>query len=257
TLYHWQLPFQVTSNPGTYNVPVELRITAPGSTAAPIDTSAPYEVINPPGGIVSDNGATLTLGSYAMPENRIKKGESFKAWSRGQLSMQHPSGTTYLGDTILADLTVETPELPDPDDILVSAYLTSATVTRPEGYAQGSQWLTHTIQEPMTITAPLKATLQFEETWGGWQPGNYLAVTPNWAYRAPTLQTPDAPVNIGVDYVVHVVYKYPVWVCSESGCTIVYHTAKMDVPGLAVSSVQVYGTDFVVVPVISGSSYTY
>ncbi|WP_088186387.1 PQQ-binding-like beta-propeller repeat protein [Desulfosporosinus sp. FKA] len=257
TIYHWQLPFQVPSNPGTYSVPVELRITAPGSTAAPIDASAPYEVVKPPGGIVSDNGATLTLGSYAMPENRLKQGESFKAWPRDQLSMQHPNGTTYLGDTILADLTVATPKLPDSSDILVSAYLTSATVTRPEGYAQGSQWLSHTIQDPMTITAPLKATLQFEETWGGWQPGKYLAEPPSWAYRAPTLQTPDAPVNIGVDYVVHVIYQYPVLVCSGEACGVVYQTAEMDVPGSTITPIQVYGTDFVVVPVISGSSYTY
>lgn len=109
----------------------------------------------------------------------------------------------------------------------------------------------------MTITAPLKATLQFEETWGGWQPGKNLAETPDWAYRAPALQTPDASINIEVDYVVHVFYQYPVWVCGEKSCWIVYHTAEMDVLGSTVTPIQVYGTDFVVVPVISGSSYTY
>jgi hypothetical protein len=142
----------VPQTPGSYNIPVELRITAPGSTAAPIDTSAPYEVVNPPGGIVSDAGGALTLGSYCLPENRIKKGDSFQAWPREQLSMQHPSGTTYLGDTILADLAVATPTLPDPSDILVSAYLTSATATHPDGYLDGTKWLVHDIFDPMNIT---------------------------------------------------------------------------------------------------------
>jgi len=253
TKYSWQAKFQVPQTPGSYNIPVELRITAPGSTAALIDTSAPYEVVNPPGGIVSDAGGALTLGSYCLPENRIKKGDSFQAWPREQLSMQHPSGRTYLGDTILADLAVATPTLPDPSDILVSAYLTSATATHPDGYLDGTKWLVHDILDPMNITGSLTATLQFEETWGGWQPGKYLPETPDWAYRSPTLQTPDAPINIGVDYVVHVVYEYPA--CDDTGCW--YNTAEMDVPGTAIVPIQVYGTDFVIVPTISGSSYTY
>jgi hypothetical protein len=257
TIYHWQLPFRVPEKPGTYSIPVELTFTTPGSTAAPIKGSASYGVISPPGGLVSDSGGALTLGSYAMPENDIKPGGSFKAWQRDQLSMQHPAGTTYMGDTILADLAVATPKLPSPSDILVSAYLTSAVITRPEGYANGSQWSVRTKQEPMKITAPLKATLQFEETWGGWEPGKYLPVTPDWAYKAPTLQTPDEPINIGADYVVHVKYEYPVESCDKSGCHIVYLPAEMDVQGTAVTPIQVYGTDFVVVPVISGSSYVY
>ncbi|SPF52427.1 conserved hypothetical protein [Candidatus Desulfosporosinus infrequens] len=258
TKYSYQTKFVVPQTPGSYNIPVELRITAPGSTAAPIDASATYEVVTPPGGIVSDSGGALTLGSYAGPENRIKKGGSFVAWPRDQLSWQHPNGTTYLGDTILADLTVATPTLPNPSDILVSAYLTSATATHPDGYLDGTKWLVHDIPDPMNISGSLTATLQFEETWGGWQPGKYMPETPDWAINAPTLITPDPPTDIGVDYVVHVKYEYPDTTCDANGnCTTVYLPAEEDVPGTASAQIQVYGTDFVVVPVISGSSYTY
>lgn len=252
TVYHWQLPFRVPVNPGNYSIPVQLRFTSPGSTASPVDAAAPYEVIKPPGGMPKDDGAVLTLGSFAMPQNRIKKGETFKPWQRDQLSMQHPSGTTYLGDTILADLSVKTPELPDSSCILVSAYLTTATMTRPEGYSGGTQWLTRIIQEPMDITASLTATHQFEETWGGWQPGNYMAEAPEWAFNAPTLKMPEPANDIGVDYVVHVVYEY--LVCSDSGCR--YETAEMDVSGSTSAQIQVWGTDYVVVPVTAGNSYS-
>jgi len=252
TMYRWQSTFKVPLTPGNYSIPVELSITAEGSTTAPIDVSAPYEVVKPAGGIVSDSGGALTLGSYAGPENRIKKGESFKAWPREQLSWQHPNGTTYMGDTILADLAVATPKLPDPSDILVSAYLTSATATHPEGYNGSPKWLVRDISESMNITGSLTATLQFEETWGGWQLGNYMAETPAWAINAPTLIIPDPPNDIGVDYVVHVVYQYPV--CDDTGCF--YETAEMDVPGSTSTQIQVWGTDFVVVPVTSGNSYS-
>ncbi|MCB8818315.1 NHL repeat-containing protein [Desulfosporosinus shakirovi] len=251
-VYRWQLPFRVPESPGNYSIPVQLRFTSPGSTASPMDAAAVYEVVKPPGGVPHDDGAVLTLGSYAMPQNRVEKGETFKPWPRDQLSMQHPIGTTYLGDTILVDLSVATPKLPDPSYILVSAHLTSATITRPEGYKDGTKWPTRIIQEPMNITASLTATLQFEETWGGWQPGNYMVETPDWAFNAPTLKIPEPANDLGVDYVVHVVYRY--LVCDDYGCW--YETGEMDVRGSTSAQIQVWGTDYVVVPITSGNSYS-
>lgn len=86
-----------------------------------------------------------------------------------------------------------------PSHVLVSAYLTDATITRPEGYKDGVKWSTRIIQEPMNITASLTATLQFQETWGGWQPGNYMVETPDWAFNAPTLKIPDTNTCDGLE----------------------------------------------------------
>ncbi|WP_434510084.1 hypothetical protein [Desulfitobacterium sp. AusDCA] len=264
TIYHYQLQFRVPGSPGDYNIPVQLRYTVPGNTADPVNGSAPYKVVKPAGGVVQDGGATLTLGSYALPENRIKSNDEFKPWPRSQLQKQHPAGTTFLGDTILADLSVDTPALPDASDRLVSAYLTQASVTRPEGYDDGTKWSTHIIDEPMQ-TNGMTATLQFEETWAGWQPGNYVADTPDWAYNAPTLKSPDWQGEIDVDYVIHVVYQYPVYVTSSipdgnggvvTSVSIIWETAEMDVPGTTSASLTSWGTDFVVVPVTAGNSYS-
>lgn len=264
TLYRWQLQFRASSSPGDYTLPVKVRYTAPGNTASPLKASAAYSVLKPPGGVVQNSGATLTLQSYAWPENRNKTNAEFHSWPLSELKMQHPAGTTYMGDTVLSNLTVQTPALPDSSDRLVSSYLTSATITRPEGSPSGTQWTTNIVSELMELNG-MTATLQFEQTWAGWQPGQYVADTPAWANNSPTLKTPDWQGNIMVDYVIHVVYQYPVESCSSipdgkggfiESCSTSWETAEMDVPGSTSAPLASWGTDFVIVPVTAGNSFS-
>lgn len=261
--YRWQLEFTSPSNPGNYTLPVQLQYTSPGNDLEPINASATYEVIKPPGGIPSDGGATLTLKSYALPQNNIKKGEIFKPWPITSLTAQHPLGTTFLGDTILAELTIETPTLPDPSYELVSAYITSATIYRPEGYEDPvtKKWLTRQISEPMNPIG-LSASLQFQQTWAGWEPGNYLTEPPAWAHGSLTLKSPGQQDTLYVDYTVCVEYRYPVEDCylvpdGKGGyveeCSTSWESGSYNITGTASDTLTTWGTNFVVIPVISGS----
>lgn len=261
--YHYEVQFTAPSVPGNFTIPVQLQYTAPGNSLAPINTIASYQVVKPAGGIAADSGATLTLNSYALPENHIAKGGSFKQWPVSNLSAQHPDGTTFLGDTILSNLAVNTPALPDPQNILVDSYLTSATVTHPEGYEDSvsHQWLTRSTTENMT-TSGMKATWQFEQTWAGWEPGNYVTDSPAASQGSLTLNSAGEQDTIHVDYTVHVDYKYPVVVCTAiptptgavEACTTYWYLASMDVNGSTSANLTTWGTDFLVVPVIAGTS---
>ena len=260
--YRWQLEFTAPTNPGNYTLPVQLQYTTPGNELAPLDTSAAYEVVKPSSEAPSNGGDTLTLKSYALPQNKINKGETFKPWPVSSLSAQHPLDTTFLGDTILAELSVATPILPDPSYVLVSAYITSASIHRPEGYEDPvtKKWLTRYITEPMNARG-MTASLQFEQTWAGWDPGNYLAESPAWAHGSVTLKSPGQQDTFHVDYTVYVQYRYPVVICSSSPdgqggyvetCSTYWESGSYNILGTATASLTTWGTNFVIVPVISG-----
>lgn len=276
TYYRWSLPFRAPGKPGSFTLPVELRYSVIGNTAASIEAAASYTVKPQPGGATTDQGGTLILKSFCWPENRLEQElqdaslGSKPLWSLNELRQQHPEGTTYMGDTILADLTVETPQISS-GDRLVSATLTEATIERPLGYPDpdtevpGSKWLVKTVDQDMAINGNLTATLQFEETWAGWKPGKYLADSPLGSYNSPTLKDgPDWDKGLTVYYNVLVKYKYPVEERSSepdgnggytSTTYTVWYDAQANVPGSAFAPLASWGTDFVIVPITAAVSY--
>ncbi|HEY8909705.1 MAG TPA: hypothetical protein VIM51_05430 [Desulfosporosinus sp.] len=253
TIYTWSLPFTApinnTGSPITATIPVQLTYNNP-SDGSPISKNATYHinsdppVIQPP----PTNSNQLSVSSYAAPINNTKV---FQPWSIGQLTKAHASGQTYMGDTILSNVTSSVP--PPPQGTLDNAYIkpNSATLTHPKGYAPSvGQWQIETVNDLMS-TNGLTATAQFQEDFDGWAPGKYRETPDSDSQGSVELNTPGQTYPISASWTLHEDYHWIV--CGEFSCWNVY--GQIDYPMNASQDVTVMGTDFVIMPIVAGNIY--
>jgi len=262
TIYTWNLPFTAPNNntqsPITATIPVQLSYNNP-SDGSPVSKNTSY-YINPQPQTpvnVSPSSDQLSVTSYASPINNAKE---FQPWPIGQLTKAHPQGQTYMGDTILCDVTSDVP-LP-PRGTLDNAYIKpgSATIMHPKGYAPSvGQWQVQTVTDTMTITGSLTATAQFQEDFGGWAPGNYTDNPTSGSQGSLQLKTPGQTYPISANWILHEDYHWEEIVCSGSGenrtCSTVTRYGQIDYPMHSTQSVTVMGTNFVVIPIVAGNIY--
>ena len=234
----WTITFPAPENPGTYSIPVTAVTKADtGLTQNQTETvqvTVSIDVVansnNGPGPSV--NGSDLTLQSYGLPN----------------LTHLHPTGTTKLGDTIVATLTIPKSQITVPQGTLVSASITQATLTQPFGVtdftATSNSYIT-TKQDAMTPQG-LTATTKFLENWSGYPPPIPPA-TQTWAGA------------VTVDWTVQGEYSFqvPVQSCGKNGCitTSRTETKSFTDTGTASAPLTVTGTDWYVIPTeVAGSN---
>lgn len=259
TIYTWSLPFTVPNNDtgSTISAMIHVVLTytdPPGGD--PLSTNAGYYInpTPPTSTQVVPSGNQLNVSSYAYPINDKK---TFQSWPTSQLSKAHPTGQTYMGDTILCNITSDVPPPPS-GTTLDNAYITpgSASITHPKGYAPSDgQWQVQTVNDTMNVTGNLTATLQFEEDFDGWAPGRYTNTPDSGSQGSMELETPGNVYAISANWTIHENYHWTEIVCAGTVCVPVTHYGQIDYPMSDSKNVTVMGTDFVVMPIVAGNIY--
>ena len=235
----WSITFPAPKKPGTYTIPVTAA-TKPGlgllqNAVATAKVSVTITVQqNPASGPSPTASSGLMLNSYGL----------------SNLTDLHPTGTTKLGDTIVATLTVPRSQITIPSGAtLVGASVTQAILTQPYGttnFTSTSNSTISTKQDPMTPNG-LTATTKFIENWSGFPP----PIPP---------QTETWSGQVTVNWTVQGRYSYPVQVQSCSApnkCQTTTQTRykAFTVSGTASAPLAVTGTDWYVVGTqITGSN---
>ncbi|SPF54371.1 conserved exported hypothetical protein [Candidatus Desulfosporosinus infrequens] len=258
TTYTWSLTFTVpnnnTSDPITATIPVQLNYNNPAD-GNPVSKSAMYVInsIPPPIPQPPSTPGQLSISSYAGPINNSK---IFHEWPIGQLVKPHAIGQTYMGDTILSNVTSSVP--PPPRGTLDDAYIVpnSATLTHPKGYAPSAgQWQIQTVTDTMAITGKLTATSQFEEDFDGWAPGKYRVVPDGDSQNSMELLTPGQSYPISAIWTLHEHYHWFECVPSGKGCVMTRFDGDIDYSLNDSQEITAMGTDFVIIPIVAGDIY--
>ncbi len=234
----WDITFPAPKKPGTYTIPVaaatkaDLGLLQNGTATAKVSVTITVQP-NPGTQTASAGSGNLTLQSYGL----------------ANLTHLHPEGTTKLGDTIVATLTVPRSDITVPSGAtLVSAHITKATLTQPYGETNFTSTTNDIIvskQDEMTPNG-LTATTKFLENWSGFPP----PIPP---------QTQTWSGHITVDWIVHGRYSYQVQVqaCSAPNkCQTTTQTRykAFTVSGTANAPLTVTGTDWYIIGTQSGGS---
>ncbi len=234
----WEITFPAPQNPGTYTIPVSastrpaLGLLQNATATAKVDVTITVTA-NPGNSGTPTASGNLTLQSYGL----------------SNLTHLHPAGTTKLGDTIVATLTIPRSQLSIPSGTtLVNAAITQATLTQPYGetdFTATSNSIIVSRQDSMTPNG-LTATTKFLENWSGFPP----PIPP---------QTQTWSGNITVDWTVQGRYSYHVSVQSCSApnqCTTTVETRyrTFTISGTASAPLVVTGTDWYIIGTQVGGS---
>ena len=234
----WSITFPAPKKSGTYTIPVTAS-TKPGlgllqNAVATAKVSVTITVQQNPGnGPTPTASGGLTLNSYGL----------------SNLTDLHPAGTTKLGDTIVATLTVPSSQITIPSGAsLAGASISQAILTQPYGTTNFTSTSNSTITTKKDTMTPngLTATTKFIENWSGFPP----PIPP---------QTETWSGQITVRWTVRGRYSYQVQVqaCSAPNkCKTTTETRykPFTVSGTASAPLVVTGTDWYVVGTQIGGS---
>lgn len=226
---NWTATFTAPTTPGTYTIPITATsVPDAGLTqtqAVQATTTVTITVLPGVQGPTAANG-DLTLQSYGL----------------ANLTHQHPAGTSQLGDTVVATLTIPLSQFTVTGGTVTDATLTQATLTQPlgvEAFTATSNSSVTTRQDPMT-TQGLTATTKFVENWSGYPPPVPPA-TSTWAGTLTAHWTVSG----------HFTTAVPEQICTgPNACTTttVSTTEPFTVHGTSSAPLTVTGTDWFVIP---------